>query len=43
MKTLHFSTIVNAKRDAVWNAMLAPQIYKAKLTAICEAGPDAVK
>jgi hypothetical protein len=28
MKTLHFSTIVNAKRDAVWNAMLAPETYK---------------
>jgi uncharacterized protein YndB with AHSA1/START domain len=28
MKTLHFTTLIHAGREAVWNAMLAPETYK---------------
>ena len=28
MKTLHFATIIHATREAVWDAMLAPETYK---------------
>ena len=28
MKTLHFATIIHAKREAVWEAMLAPETYE---------------
>lgn len=29
MKTLHFTTLIDAPRQAVWDAMLAPESYKA--------------
>lgn len=28
MKSLHFATLIQAKRDHVWNVMLAPHTYK---------------
>jgi len=28
MKTLHFAAFIHANREAVWNAMLAPETYK---------------
>lgn len=28
MKTLHFTTLIHASREAVWNVMFAPETYK---------------